>query len=65
MTIAAMTGSRPWLAAGWTMLHLLWVGGALGLVAAVGRRALRTARPEVSIADGQNDHSRGKATVLA
>ena len=36
MTIEAMTGSRPWLAAGWTMLHFLWVGGALGLVAAAG-----------------------------
>jgi len=47
MTITVMTGARPWLAAGWTMLHFLWVGGALGLVAAVGRRTLRAARPEV------------------
>ncbi len=47
MTIEALTGSRPWLAAGWTMLHFLWVGGTLGLVAAVGRRTLRSARPEI------------------
>jgi beta-lactamase regulating signal transducer with metallopeptidase domain len=46
MTIEALTGSRPWLAAGWTMLHFLWVGGAIGLVAALGRRALRGAVPE-------------------
>ena len=47
MTIEAMTGSRPWLTAGWTMLHFLWVGGALGLAAAAGRLALRRAAPEV------------------
>jgi beta-lactamase regulating signal transducer with metallopeptidase domain/tetratricopeptide (TPR) repeat protein len=47
MTIEAVTGSRPWLTAGWTMLHFLWVGGALGLAAAAGRLALRRAEPEV------------------
>ena len=47
MTFEALTGSRPWLVAGWTMLHFLWVGGALGLVAAAGRRTVRKARPEV------------------
>ena len=25
--------SRSWLVAGWTMLHFLWVGGLLGLLA--------------------------------
>ena len=47
MTIEAMTGSRPWLTAGWTMLHFLWIGGALGLAAAAGRLVLRRAAPEV------------------
>ncbi|WP_205678700.1 M56 family metallopeptidase [Aquisphaera insulae] len=50
MTIESLTGSRPWLAAGWTMLHFLWVGGAIGLVAAAGRSALRRAAPEVRYA---------------
>jgi beta-lactamase regulating signal transducer with metallopeptidase domain len=35
--------SRTWLAAGWLMLHFLWVGGAIGLVAIGGRRLLRPA----------------------
>ncbi len=47
MTITALMESRLWLTTGRTMLHFLWVGGALGLVAAVGRRALRAAPPEV------------------
>jgi beta-lactamase regulating signal transducer with metallopeptidase domain len=46
VTIDAMMGSRPWLTAGWTMLHFLWVGGALGLAAAAGRLVLRRAAPE-------------------
>ena len=48
--IEALTASRPWLLAGWTMLHFFWVGGALGLAVAVLRRALRAARPEVRYA---------------
>jgi beta-lactamase regulating signal transducer with metallopeptidase domain/tetratricopeptide (TPR) repeat protein len=32
------------------MLHLLWVGGVLGLIAVIGRRQLRSARPEVRYA---------------
>ena len=50
MTIEALTESRAWLAAGWTMLHFLWVGGAVGLIAALGRRALRGAAPETRYA---------------
>jgi beta-lactamase regulating signal transducer with metallopeptidase domain/tetratricopeptide (TPR) repeat protein len=52
MTIEMLTASRPWLTAGWTMLHFLWVGGVLGLLAAAGRRALRGASPEVRYAFG-------------
>jgi beta-lactamase regulating signal transducer with metallopeptidase domain/tetratricopeptide (TPR) repeat protein len=47
---SALMGSRPWLAAGWTMLHFLWVGCAAGLLAAAARRALRTATPEARYA---------------
>ncbi|WP_406697872.1 M56 family metallopeptidase [Singulisphaera sp. Ch08] len=47
MTITALTDSRPWLLAGWTMLHFFWVGGLIGLAVALLRRTLRRARPEV------------------
>jgi len=47
MTIDALTASRLWLVAGWTMLHFFWAGGLIGLAAALFRRALRRARPEV------------------
>lgn len=42
--------SRLWLTAGWTMLHFLWAGGMIGLVAALGCRALRSARCQVRYA---------------
>jgi len=35
-----MTHVGIWQIAGWTMLHYLWVGGVLGVIAAVLRRAL-------------------------
>lgn len=38
-----MIGSRLWQIAGWTMLHYLWVGAALGAVALLLRPALRSA----------------------
>ncbi|MFI5456411.1 MAG: M56 family metallopeptidase [Isosphaerales bacterium] len=41
-----LTTSPVWTAAGWTMLHLVWVGAAIGLAAALARRLLKTARPE-------------------
>jgi multidrug efflux pump subunit AcrA (membrane-fusion protein) len=34
--------SRYWLAAGWLILHFLWVGGAIGLAASAGRLLLRS-----------------------
>ena len=60
MTIEALTESQAWLAAGWTMLHFLWVGGAMGLIAALGHRALRgrrgdpiRTRPAQPVGDGR------------
>ena len=47
MTIEAMTGSRAWMLAGWTMIHFLWVGGAIGTLAAAARLAMRRASPEI------------------
>ena len=38
--------STAWLAAGWTMLHFLWIGTLAGLVAGLGRRFLLRASPE-------------------
>jgi beta-lactamase regulating signal transducer with metallopeptidase domain len=40
------TASPAWTAAGWTMLHSIWVGAVIGLMAAVVRRLLISARPE-------------------
>ncbi len=34
-----------WVVAGWTMLHFLWVGGLIGLLAGAGRLALGSTRP--------------------
>ena len=59
MNPTSMTASPVWTAAGWTMLHLLWVGTTIGLVAAVdvpareigparGALRARTARPRVA-----------------
>lgn len=37
--------SQLWMAAGWTMLHYLWIGTLLGVGAAIGRLALKGASP--------------------
>ena len=42
-----MIGYRIWQIAGWTMLHYLWVGAALGAAAIVLRFALRRAAANV------------------
>ncbi len=41
------TTALLWTAAGWTMMHLLSVGAVIGLMAALGRRLLKQARPEL------------------
>jgi beta-lactamase regulating signal transducer with metallopeptidase domain/tetratricopeptide (TPR) repeat protein len=38
--------TASWTAAGWTMLHLVWVGAAIAVVAAAGRLLMRKSRPE-------------------
>ena len=38
--------TASWTAAGWTMLHLVWVVAAIATLAAAGRRLMRKARPE-------------------
>ena len=42
-----MIGSRLWQIVGWTMLHYFWVGAALGAVAFLVRRRLRSAAANV------------------
>lgn len=44
---ATWIDSPHWLAAGWTMLHYLWVATAIGGVAAVGMQGLRSSPPHV------------------
>ena len=39
-----------WIAAGWTMIHFLWIGSVLGLVVAYGRSLLAKAPPHVRYA---------------
>ena len=50
-----MIGSRPalfpvWHLAGWTMLHFIWVGSLVAVLAALGRQLLRRAHPDVRYA---------------
>ncbi|WP_435009096.1 M56 family metallopeptidase [Tundrisphaera lichenicola] len=42
--------STVWMASGWTMIHLVWVGTLIGLMAAIARLTLRSARPEIRYA---------------
>lgn len=42
--------SPLWMAAGWTMLHLVWAVALIGAMAAIARFALRSARPETRYA---------------
>ena len=50
-----MIGSRPallpvWHLAGWTMLHFIWAGSLVAVLAALGRQILRRAHPDVRYA---------------
>jgi beta-lactamase regulating signal transducer with metallopeptidase domain/tetratricopeptide (TPR) repeat protein len=47
MSLTILTTSRVWTALGWTMLHCVWVGMAVGLLAAILRRLLKSASPEL------------------
>ena len=42
-----ITQSRLWMTAGWTMLHFLWVGTCIAILAAVIRRTYKSASPHV------------------
>ena len=46
MSLMILTGSRVWTALGWTMLHFIWVGVVVSLMAAVGRRLAKPSSPE-------------------
>ncbi len=46
MQVLSFPESRWWLAAGWTILHFLWVGVALGVLAALFRALTRRAAPQ-------------------
>ena len=46
MSSNLLTTSPVWTAAGWTMLHVVWVGAAIGVIAAVAGRLLKSARAE-------------------
>jgi beta-lactamase regulating signal transducer with metallopeptidase domain len=47
MSTVVEIGSRAWLVAGWTMLHFLWIGGLISILALVGRYVLRKAGSEI------------------
>jgi beta-lactamase regulating signal transducer with metallopeptidase domain/tetratricopeptide (TPR) repeat protein len=42
MNLSILTASPLWTAAGWTMLHVLWLGAVIGLLAEFSRSVLRT-----------------------
>ncbi len=46
MSLTILTTSRVWTGLGWTILHFVWVGVVVGLVAAMGRRLFKPASPE-------------------
>ena len=50
MSLTVLTSSPAWTATGWTMMHLLWVGTLVGLLAGVSRRILRPAVAEARYA---------------
>ena len=46
-SLNAISGSRYWIAGGWSMLHFLWIGLAILLFTLLVRQALDRARAEV------------------
>ena len=50
MLASSLTSSRLWLAAGWFIIHYLWIGALAWAVIAVARRRLRRSRPEAAYA---------------
>jgi beta-lactamase regulating signal transducer with metallopeptidase domain len=50
MSFTTLAHSPFWTGAGWTMLHLVWVGAVIGVLAALSRRLMRPVGPEVRYA---------------
>lgn len=46
LQIAAWPTGPAWIALGWTLLHLSWIGAGIGLLAVLLRRLTHRARPE-------------------
>jgi beta-lactamase regulating signal transducer with metallopeptidase domain len=46
MNPSLLTTSPVWIAAGWTMLHMIWLGASIGVTAALGRRLMTSSGPE-------------------
>ncbi|WP_165250994.1 M56 family metallopeptidase [Paludisphaera soli] len=44
--MSPLPNSPAWTALGWTFLHMLWIGAAIGLAASIARRLLRRAAAE-------------------
>ena len=47
MSLSVLSASPIWCAAGWTMLHLVWVGAVIGLLAALLQLLTKSAGPEI------------------
>ena len=47
MSLSALSASPIWCAAGWTMLHLVWVGAVIGLLAALLQHLTKSVGPEI------------------
>jgi beta-lactamase regulating signal transducer with metallopeptidase domain len=47
MSLHPFAHPSAWIAAGWTMLHVGWIGAFAGIGAVILRRLLRSARPEL------------------
>ncbi len=47
MNLSVLAASLAWCAMGWTMLHLVWVGAVIGLLAAVLQRLTKSFGPEI------------------
>ena len=47
MSFWLLSHSPVWTGAGWTMLHLVWVGAVAGVLAALSRRLMRRTGPEI------------------
>ncbi len=47
MSLKLLSHSPVWTGAGWTMVHLVWLGAVIGVLAALSRRLMRRTGPEI------------------